>query len=128
MSGVEVHDNTHTAAVRPLGIVYFVPNEASLDQFTDVDLTGAAQGDVLSLDANGQWVPTPQTSGVANPFEHVQLTPAASWIVTHNLAHYPLVMLYDLLGEWIVADIDHGSVNQTTITFAFPVSGRAVFI
>jgi hypothetical protein len=66
--------------------------------------------------------------GAAEVYEYVQASPSASWIVVHNLAHFPLVQFVNDDGEIGLVDVDHGSVNQTTLTFAVPTSGRALFV
>lgn len=59
-------------------------------------------------------------------FEYVQSSPAATWIISHNLARKVHVSLFDADGIVIHADVVHGSLNQTTVTFAAPKTGSAV--
>lgn len=51
---------------------------------------------------------------------------ASSWIIDHNLNKYPHVTLIDDEGNTIEADIFYGSLNQVTVSFAEPQSGKAV--
>lgn len=53
---------------------------------------------------------------------------AGTWIITHNLNKYPQVTLIDDDGNSFEADIFYGSLNQVTVTFAVPTSGKAVLI
>lgn len=59
-------------------------------------------------------------------FDYVQSTPAATWIIYHNLNRRVHVTIFDVFGIVIYADIEHGSTNQTTITFSAPELGSAV--
>jgi len=56
-----------------------------------------------------------------------QASPAATWIVNHNLHRKPQVSLFDVAATVVHADITHGSDDQTTITFAVPAVGSALF-
>lgn len=53
---------------------------------------------------------------------------ASAWIINHNLNKYPQVTLIDDDGNEIEADIFYGTLNQVTVTFAQPTSGKAVLI
>lgn len=53
---------------------------------------------------------------------------AATWIIDHNLNKYPQVTLIDDDGNLIEADVSYGNLNQVTITFAEPQSGKAVLL
>lgn len=68
----------------------------------------------------------PGTPG-GSAFVHTQSTPAATWIVTHNLARKVHVSIFNLDEQVVFADVEHGSLNVTTITFPVPVAGSAVF-
>jgi len=67
--------------------------------------------------------------GGAESFTHTQLTPAATWIVTHNLGTFrePLVFLASDPDTPVFTDIDYPDDNHTTIVFDQPVAGRAEF-
>lgn len=53
---------------------------------------------------------------------------ASSWIIDHNLNKYPQVTIIDDDGNLVDADILYNTLNQVTITFAIPRSGKAVLI
>lgn len=53
---------------------------------------------------------------------------AAAWIIDHNLNRYPQVTLIDDEGYMFEADIFYNSLNQVTVNFAQPTSGKAVLI
>lgn len=88
--------------------------------------------------ATGQWVniggpgppgpPGPQgppgVAGSAN-YVHQQLTPQATWVVTHPLGKYGSVEVVDSAGTVIVPDVHYDSLTQITITFGAAMSGRA---
>lgn len=53
---------------------------------------------------------------------------AASWIIDHNLNKYPQVTLIDDAGNMFEADILYNSLNQVTVVFSVPTSGKAVLV
>ena len=53
---------------------------------------------------------------------------ASSWIIDHNLNKYPQVTLIDDAGNMFEADIFYNSLNQVTVVFSVPTSGKAVLI
>lgn len=66
----------------------------------------------------------PGTPG-GSAFEHLQPTPAAVWVINHNLGYYPDVHVYSTGGVEIIADVLHVSPNQAQVGFAAPTAGRA---
>lgn len=68
----------------------------------------------------------PQGTPGGSYFVHTQSTPAATWVIDHNLAKKVHVSVFDDLNREIFADVEHGSINQTSITFPSPVTGSVV--
>jgi len=66
----------------------------------------------------------PGTPG-GNGYVHTQSAPAATWIIDHGLNRKVHVTLFDVAETVVFADVAHGSINQTTITFADPKTGSA---
>ena len=62
-------------------------------------------------------------------YPHIQSTPAATWLVIHNLGRrtIPAVTLDDFPGELVYTDVCFIDDNTTTLTWPFPVAGRADF-
>lgn len=58
---------------------------------------------------------------------HDQSVASATWIVTHGLNKFPSVVVIDSGGSEVEGDIGYDSVNQVTITFSAPMSGKAHF-
>lgn len=57
---------------------------------------------------------------------HEQMTPAAVWTITHNLGFRPGgVLVVEYGGANVEGEVDHASDNALTITFQWPVAGRA---
>lgn len=62
-------------------------------------------------------------------YEHVQAAPLATWTVNHNFGRAPAsVRVLSIGGVEMIADVVETSVNQVVISFAAPISGRAVLI
>lgn len=51
-----------------------------------------------------------------------------TWIIPHNLGHYPTVQIFDVDGAEIGAAISQLDVNTLSISFGVPMSGMAVLI
>lgn len=66
-----------------------------------------------------------KTGRTVPALEYTQSTPAATWIITHNLNRFPIVDVY-VGGELVETDVDSTS-NVTTITFPIPYAGVAAF-
>lgn len=77
------------------------------------------------VDSSGvQQLLSPATG--SNSYTHIQTAPAANWIVVHNLNRYPsAVAVIDSGGTVCMGAIVHNSLNQLTISFGAPFSGRA---
>jgi hypothetical protein len=59
-------------------------------------------------------------------YVYLQAVPAATWIIDHGLSRKVHVTVFDS-GEGVVyADVAHGSINQTTVSFPNPVTGSVV--
>jgi hypothetical protein len=99
------------------------PLEVKVDpapvQITNVP--GNVPPDVLVLPVAGPQGP-PGAAGAG--FVHTQTDPSSNWIITHNLGLYPAVSIR-VADEQVIADVDYGSLNTITITFASPQTGSA---
>lgn len=58
-------------------------------------------------------------------FEFNQSVPTVSWTIIHNMGKNPSVTTIDNSGNSIEGNIQYDSVNQITIYFSQPVSGKA---
>lgn len=56
---------------------------------------------------------------------HVQSTPATTWIINHNLGHYPSIELMTVGGVRFDASITHTSPNQAIVYLAVEYVGIA---
>jgi hypothetical protein len=92
-----------------------------LDDLSDVNITDAAQGDVLINDGTN-WVDAalPEVAYV-----HTQSVAASTWIINHNLGFKPSVELYDSGSQEIDAAIVHTSDNQVIVTLTKAITGFA---
>jgi len=60
-------------------------------------------------------------------YVHIQSSPSASWVVTHNLNKRPSVVVVDSADSVVVGEVEYNSDNQVTLTFAGAFSGKAYF-
>lgn len=98
-----------------------------LDHLQDVD--GADEGlagQALIKGVDGIWRPG-NVGGGGGPAGLVftQNTPAATWVITHNLGRFPQITVVDSDGNRILPDLEYGSVNDVTLTHAEPLTGAA---
>jgi hypothetical protein len=93
------------------------------------ELTVVEQSAELTV-ASG--VPGPEgpqgPAGQVDGYLHEQTTPAATWIVSHNLDRYPSVSLIADDGELVEADVHYASTNTVTVVFAQAATGKAALI
>lgn len=71
-----------------------------------------------------------ETHGVGSPsfiYDRNSVV-ASTWTIDHNLNKYPQVTLIDDEGNEFEADILFNSLNQITVVFSEPTSGKAVLI
>jgi hypothetical protein len=57
-----------------------------------------------------------------------QETPSAEWTVAHNLGCYPHVAVVSDAGAVLGAEVTHVDLDNLTLTFETPVSGKAVML
>ena len=56
---------------------------------------------------------------------HPQPVAAATWVVTHNLAKIPALIVLDETGDTVFGDVRYDSLNQLTLLFSAPLAGTA---
>ena len=58
-------------------------------------------------------------------YVHDQQVASATWVVTHNLNKFASINIVDTANEEVVGDVAYNSLNQITINFSAPISGKA---
>ena len=66
-------------------------------------------------------------SGSDANFLHTQAVASAAWVVVHGLGKYPSTTILDSSDNQVYADVHHDSINQVTVTFLVPETGKASF-
>lgn len=61
-------------------------------------------------------------------FIHEQAVASATWVINHNVGRPVAVVLFDEDGNVVQSDIEHGSINQATVTWSSPTSGSALIL
>lgn len=56
---------------------------------------------------------------------HEQQTAASTWTITHNLGKFASINIVDTANEEVIGDVLYNSINQITVTFSAPISGKA---
>lgn len=70
-------------------------------------------------------LPGPPGPAGGTAYEHLQPSPAAEWVVNHNLGLRPSVTVLSPGGVEVEAHVIHQSSQQLRIYFASPQSGSA---
>ena len=80
------------------------------------------------VEVSGTGPPGPQgPQGIAGGgfnYVHDQMTPAATWTITHNLNGYPNITVVDSSGRQVEGDVTYASANQVVVAFASAFSGK----
>lgn len=56
-------------------------------------------------------------------YVHNQLTPSATWVVTHNLGRHPAVAVADPQGNGLTVQVDYVSLDALHLIFSTDQSG-----
>lgn len=97
---------------------------------TKVEVTKVSSG--LTLTAAGpQGIQGPQgLPGAAggSVYVHTQDVASSTWVINHNVGRAVAVVLYDDGGNVVQSDIEHGTINQATVTWSSPTTGTALVL
>lgn len=69
-------------------------------------------------------IPGPPGPSGGTSFSFVQITPAATWTVTHTLTRRPFSAQVTVGTEVVITDCDYPDTSTAVITFASPTAGR----
>ncbi len=58
-------------------------------------------------------------------YVHNQLAPSATWLIVHNLGHFPSVSIVDSAGTVVFGDISYLDENKIQVSFSGAFSGKA---
>ncbi len=61
-------------------------------------------------------------------YVHEQSLASATWVINHNVGRKVSITLFDDDGNVIQSDIEHGSINQATVTWSSPTTGSALVV
>lgn len=82
--------------------------------------------DIVVADCGTQGPPGPGGGGGGSSYDYIRDTPAATWVIDHNLGHRVHVTLLDATGQYVLAQVDQAAPwNQVTVTYPAPVTGSA---
>lgn len=91
-------------------------------------LSVATTTNEITVASPGPQGPQGDTGPIGSPggalFTHTQGSPASTWVITHNLDREPKATV--IIGsEAVEADVVYNSLNQISVTFGSPQTGRA---
>lgn len=70
---------------------------------------------------------TSQQLGIVSDLTYVykQLSPSATWSITHNLGKYPSVSVADSAGNTVIGEVNYVNENSLVVTFSAQFAGVA---
>ena len=97
--------------------------------FFDIGLTFVAGANNLALNKDYfiSLLTYGPTAGGDKNYVFTQASNLNPWVVNHGLNKYPAVSVSSSANEVVYADVQYDSLNQVTITFNSPTSGKAFF-
>jgi hypothetical protein len=108
-------------ALLPMAMDVTLAGPCDCDCECEEDDCGCECGEVI-----GPGTP-PHTGSGSGVYIHVQDTPAATWVIPHNLGRADVfVLLTDETGQRCETDMEYTSENVLTVFFPRPMTGRAV--
>ena len=58
-------------------------------------------------------------------YVHDQQVASSTWVVNHNLNKFASINIVDTANEEVVGDVSYNGLNQITINFTAPISGKS---
>jgi hypothetical protein len=58
-------------------------------------------------------------------YVHDQQVASATWVVTHNLNKFASINIVDTANEEVIGGVTYNNLNQITLNFSAPISGKA---
>ena len=122
-----------------IGLEIRVQDSSNLDRYGVYRLNSITNivGSIYELDlsylkssgslANLRYYSIEPDTTVEDYYEFTQVTPTASWVVTHNLNKRPSITVVDTGGTVVIGDYTYNSDNQTTLNFTYAFAGKAYF-
>ncbi len=99
-------------------------NNSFSNTITAVAVTGASTK-TITLTKQNLGTLTAQWTDIDKNYIHDQQVASSSWEVIHNLGRYASTSIVDTANDEVVGSVHYDSVNQITITFSSPISGKA---
>jgi hypothetical protein len=66
---------------------------------------------------------------IVNPFVYSQESPAATWVIDHDLNRYPAaVSVVDTAGTQMWGEVDYSFPERITVKFSAPFAGKAYLL
>ena len=63
--------------------------------------------------------------GIVSTYTYTQASPAAAWLIAHDLGRFPSVTVVDSTGSCVEGDLDYIDGNSLTVSFTAAFSGLA---
>jgi hypothetical protein len=99
-------------------------------EVNEVSVTKVSQ-EVGLTSPGPQGPPGPQgTPGAAggSVYIHSQSIASATWVINHSVGRKVSITLFDDDGNVVQSDIEHGTINQATVTWSQPTTGSALVV
>lgn len=90
-----------------------------------IEVVEVLNAPVEVVEVSGPQGPPGRDGAAGGKYTHMQPSPAATWIINHNLGIRPNVALLSVGGAEIGGEVLHQSENQALAFFVTPVAGMA---
>lgn len=108
--------------------LYFVRNQSNQTVIVKT-LAGAGVavpvGKSMAVQCDGFSVVAAIDHVPVQSYAHDQSVASAAWAITHNLGKYPSVTVTDSAGDEVEGEVRYNGINNVTVTFSAPFSGKA---
>lgn len=95
----------------------------------EISVTIEELGPVITVSTEGVQGPPGPTGppGSSESHHEEEFTTTSSVVVTHSLGYNPIVQV--IVGdEEVIAEVIHSTLNQFTVMFGVPLSGKVIYV
>jgi hypothetical protein len=96
-------------------------NDGIIISISDVGVQGPPGAD----GADGAEGPPGTPGSAPQAYVHDQVTPSATWNITHSLGYYPNVSVVDSGGDQVQGLVTYADINTVIIEFTAAFGGKA---
>ncbi len=105
------------------------PSSNSAENIRDTIAEALVAGEniAIAIDDNANTITVTASGEITaqSAYLHTQVTETATWVVPHNLGHYPYVAVTDSTNHLAFAEVFHLTTDTLEVRFSTPQTGLA---